>query len=149
MDKGKDKKIPSGKTGLPRIFRAFSFSWSGFKGMCGEDAFRQELALLAIGVAVLFVIGTPLPMKLVMLASLLAVLAAETLNTGIENLVDMVTSEYDERAKLIKDMGSLAVLLSFMAAILVWCAGLAMAPSLFPDNYGNTHPNSERTESGK
>ena len=149
MDDNGDKKIPSGKTGLPRIIRAFSFSWAGFKYMCGEDAFRQELLLAVVGGAALFFIQTPLPMKLAMFASLILILVVETLNTGMENLVDMVTTEYDERAKRVKDMGSLAVLLSFVVAGLIWGAGLAMMSPSSPADGGATSADSGLTETGK
>ena len=84
-----------------------------------------------------------------MLASLILILVVETLNTGMENLVDMVTTEYDERAKRVKDMGSLAVLLSFVVAALVWGAGLAMVPPLSSADGGATPADSGLMEAGK
>jgi len=95
--------------------------------MMAEAAFRQEAALAAAGGVALFFIDAPIPMRLAMLAALLLILIVETLNTGLEKLVDLVTSEYHEKAKMAKDMGSLAVLLSFIVAALVWAAGIHMA----------------------
>ena len=95
--------------------------------MMTEDAFRQEALLTVAGGVALFFLRIPVPMKLAMLASLFMILVVETLNTGIEYVVDLVTSEYHEKAKAAKDAGSLAVLLSFIAAGLIWAAGIYLA----------------------
>lgn len=47
------------------------------------------------------------------------VLTAEMFNSAIENIVDLVTEEYNERAKIIKDISSGAVLISSIGAALV------------------------------
>ena len=118
------KKIPGKLTGINRILRAFAFSRDGFFYMLKESAFRQEMLLTIVGGSALFFIDLPLQYKLLMFASLILILVIECLNTGLEVVIDMISPEYDIRAKAVKDIGSLAVLMSFLIAFIVWFAGL-------------------------
>jgi diacylglycerol kinase (ATP) len=92
--------------------------------MLKEPAFRQEFLLTLIAGTSLFFIQLPLNSKLIMLASLILILIVESLNTGMEIIIDMISPQFDIRAKAGKDIGSLAVLMSFVIAILVWFAYL-------------------------
>lgn len=51
--------------------------------------------------------------------SIAIVITAEIFNSAIENIVDLITEEYNERAKIIKDISSGAVLISSIGATLV------------------------------
>jgi diacylglycerol kinase (ATP) len=55
-----------------------------------------------------------------MIASVLLVLIAELLNSGIEAVTDRVSLEDHVLAKQAKDMGSAAVLLSLISVPVVW-----------------------------
>ena len=48
-----------------------------------------------------------------------AVLAAETINTTIENLVDMYTKEYNEKARVVKDTAAGTVLILAITAAII------------------------------
>ncbi len=54
---------------------------------------------------------------LVMMFAITLVIVAEMVNTAIEAVVDMVTENYDPRAKLVKDVAAGAVLLAAMNAV--------------------------------
>ena len=57
------------------------------------------------------------------------VIMAEIINTAIEKLVDMVSPQYSEMAKKVKDMSAAAVL---VAAITALCVGVFIfVPKLF------------------
>ncbi|NMA64949.1 MAG: diacylglycerol kinase family protein [Clostridiaceae bacterium] len=47
------------------------------------------------------------------------VLVSELLNTAIEKLTDMVTTEYSEQARKVKDIGAAAVLISAVISVIV------------------------------
>ena len=47
------------------------------------------------------------------------VLAAEVINTTIENLVDMYTKDYNERAKVVKDTAAGTVLILAITAVII------------------------------
>ena len=48
------------------------------------------------------------------------VLVVELLNSAIESVVDIASSEYHVLAKRAKDLGSAAVLLSIVLAVVLW-----------------------------
>jgi len=121
-NKEQNPQIPAKAVGVHRILRAFLFSRDGFLYMLKEAAFRQEVLLTIVAGTSLFFINLPLHLKLVMFASLILVLIVEALNTGMEVIIDMISPEFDLRAKAVKDAGSLAVLMSFIIAALVWGA---------------------------
>jgi diacylglycerol kinase len=57
-----------------------------------------------------------------------AVLVGETINTAIEALVDLVSPDYHEQAKIAKDVSAGAVLILSVAAVVVGL--LLLAPPL-------------------
>ena len=124
MSKKGELNIPEKITGIRRILRAFIFSRDGFIHMLKEDAFRQELLLTVVAGTALIFLDISIIMKLFMFVSLILILIVEILNTGMEALADMITLDFDLRVKAVKDMGSLAVLVSFIFAGIVWGVGI-------------------------
>ena len=60
---------------------------------------------------------------LILVLTIFFVLVSEFMNTAIENLCDLYTTEYNEKIKIIKDVGAGAVTLSAIASI---CVGVIM-----------------------
>jgi diacylglycerol kinase (ATP) len=108
-------------TGARRLVLAFLNSWKGFRGAFeAEAAFRQEVALAIVLIPLGFWLGdTPIE-KALLVGSVLFVLIVELLNTGIETVVDRIGLERHALSGLAKDVGSAAVLLSFVVLLLVW-----------------------------
>lgn len=104
--------------------QSFSTAWTGIR-----ESFQEERNVRIHGVAILAVVilGLWLGIDAVRWAILAlacgAVLATELLNTALERLTDMVTSELCEEARQVKDMAAGAV---FVAAIFAALAGLAV-----------------------
>ena len=110
-----------GKTGLKRLINAFGYSIEGFKSAFkNEDAFRQELILAIILIPTGILIGENGFQKALLVSSILAVLIVELLNSGIEATVDRISLEKNSLAKRAKDIGSAAVFLTIVNAILTW-----------------------------
>lgn len=110
-----------GKTGLKRLINAFGYSIEGFKSAFkNEDAFRQELILAIILIPTGILIGENSFQKALLVSSILAVLIVELLNSGIEATVDRISLEKNSLAKRAKDIGSAAVFLTIINAILTW-----------------------------
>ena len=102
---------------MDRLLRATLNTWNGLLAAASsEEAFRQELVVLALAVPLAFFIGTANWKPLTLIAVLLGVLVVELLNTAIEKLSDFVAPARDERIGRIKDMGSAAVGLAIIAA---------------------------------
>ncbi len=106
---------------MERIWRAAINSWNGLVAVTrSEAAFRQELALLVVGVPLAFFLTADVGERFVLVGVIVFTLIVELLNTAIEKLSDRVTRDHDPAIKRIKDMGSAAVGLSLLATGAVW-----------------------------
>ena len=109
-----------------RLFRAVINSCRGFHAAVrSEEAFRQELVVLAVAVPAAFLIAQESWKRLALIGSLLLLLVIELLNTAIEKLADRVSRENDIHIGKIKDMSSAAVGLTILLAALVWFLAFA------------------------
>jgi diacylglycerol kinase (ATP) len=114
-----------GKTGLRRLWNALFYSFDGLAAaLRHEDAFRQELVLACVLVPTALYLPVGVAMKCMMIASVLAVLVVELLNSGIEAVTDRISLEDHALAKRAKDLGSAAVMLSIANVIIVWALAL-------------------------
>ncbi len=106
---------------MERIWRATINSWNGLVAVTrSEAAFRQELALLVVGVPLAFFLTADVGERFALVGVIVFTLIVELLNTAIEKLSDRVTHDHDPAIKRIKDMGSAAVGLSLLATGAVW-----------------------------
>lgn len=108
-------------TGLTRVIRAFGYSYQGFRHAWREEAaFRQE-AFLAAGVIPLgLYLGRSGVERTLLVCPMLFILVIEILNSAVEAVVDRSGTERHPLAGMAKDMGSAAVLLSFVILGTVW-----------------------------
>lgn len=116
-----EKQTPAQHTGLRRILHAFVYSYQGFKACyhC-EAAFRQELALLAVAVPVAFIVDVSKAERAILIISVFIIIIVELLNSAIEACVDRIGKEHHPLSGQAKDIGSAAVLTSFIVAVLCW-----------------------------
>jgi len=111
----------SGNTGLTRLFKAAQYSWQGIRACYKhEEAFRQEVWVLAVAVPLALGLGDSGLEKALMIASILLVIIVELLNSAVEAVVDRTGREPHKLSGRAKDMGSAAVTLSIINALLVW-----------------------------
>lgn len=106
---------------MERLWRATINSWNGLIAVTrSEAAFRQELALLLLGVPLAFFLTSDIGRLFALIGVLVFLLIVELLNTAIEKLSDRVTRKDDPLIRRVKDMGSAAVGLSLLAAGAIW-----------------------------
>jgi diacylglycerol kinase (ATP) len=107
--------------GIKRLTNAMKFSWLGLKASYKhEEAFRQEVMLLAGAVPLAFWLGDSSLEKGLMISSVLLVLIVEILNSAIEAVVDRFGGEIHELSGRAKDMGSAAVSMALLNAVIIW-----------------------------
>jgi diacylglycerol kinase (ATP) len=107
--------------GISRILRAAGASWLGLTGAFREEAaFRQELALSIVVIPLGLWLGHTGVERALLIAPMLLVLVVELLNSAIEATVDRIGLERHVLAGLAKDIGSAAVLMSFLLLAAVW-----------------------------
>jgi diacylglycerol kinase (ATP) len=104
-----------------KFFKNSTYAFHGLLDIIkSERSFQIELFLFFPLLATLFFIdGTTLE-KLLLFLSLIAVLIAEAVNSAIERVVDLVTTDYHEMAKRAKDVGSTIVLLTIITSSTIW-----------------------------
>ena len=109
------------KAGPGRIRRALLYSCAGLgAAFRNETAFRQELAVAAVLVAVAVALPTTPVQLALLIGSMLLVLVVELLNSAIEAAVDRISFDDHALAKQAKDIGSAAVFVSMLGCAAVW-----------------------------
>ena len=118
----KDKPpVPENNKGLKRLYNAFFFSLQGFQAAFRtEEAFRQEIFLAVVTFPLALWLGETGIERALLFGSILLIIITELLNTGIERVVDRISFERHELSKEAKDIGSAAVLVSLINAVLIW-----------------------------
>jgi diacylglycerol kinase (ATP) len=113
------------KSGVKRIFSAFTYSMDGFKAAWqNEHSFRQELLVVVIGTVTALSMKISAFEKLMLVAVLVLVLVVELINSALEAVVDRISLEPHPLSKNAKDFGSAAVALSIGIALAAWAVVL-------------------------
>lgn len=107
--------------GITRVLRALAASGHGLAGAFREEAaFRQVLALAVTVIPLGLWLGHGGVERALLIAPMLLILIVELLNSAIEATVDRISFERHALAGLAKDIGSAAVLMSFVLLVAVW-----------------------------
>jgi diacylglycerol kinase (ATP) len=85
-----------------------------------ETAFKQEVILVLLLSVISLFLNINTVERILLIASLLLILLATTLNSAIEVIVDRIGLDLNELSGVAKDLGSAAVFISFAIAALVW-----------------------------
>lgn len=105
------------------FFKNTSYAIKGLLDLLkSETSFKIELIITIILLPVIIFIDTSLTNKVLMFITLMGMLLAETTNSAIERVVDLVTMEYDHMAGRAKDVGSAIVFLSIFIFVVSWSA---------------------------
>jgi diacylglycerol kinase (ATP) len=108
-------------TGITRLIRSFGYSFQGFRFAWREEAaFRQEIALSVLVIPAGIYLGRSGVERALLVVPMLLILVVEFLNSAVEAVVDRSGTERHPLAGMAKDMGSAAVLLSFVLLGTVW-----------------------------
>lgn len=124
MADGKPSLVPRGPVG---VLRALRWSLMGLSAAWRlESSFRLEVYLFVVLAPAGWLLGSTPVERALLIGSLLLVLSAELLNSGLEAVVDRWGPEFHEMAGRAKDMGSAAVFVLMINVVLCW--GLLLAP---------------------
>jgi diacylglycerol kinase (ATP) len=108
-----------------RFANTVTWSWQGFSAAWAtEKSLRQWAVANLLSVALAMALDLTTAERALVLALGLLVLAAELVNTAIEELADTVWPGPDPRAKKAKDCGSAAVAFVALAAGVAWAVVL-------------------------
>jgi diacylglycerol kinase (ATP) len=85
-----------------------------------EAAFRQEVWAALVLLPLAMWLGRTGVERTLLAGSVLFVMIVELLNTGIEVVVDRISHERHHLSGFAKDLGSSAVLLALLLAVITW-----------------------------
>ena len=108
-------------TGIKRFVRSWGYSFQGFRFAWREEsAFRQEVLLSVVVIPAGFYLGKTGVERALLVLPMLLILVVELLNSAVEAVVDRHGAERHPLAGMAKDMGSAAVMVSFILLATVW-----------------------------
>jgi len=106
---------------LKRLLKATGFSLMGLKAAWqSEAAFRLEVILFAVLAPTGIWLGHTGLERAALVGSLFIVLIAELLNCGLETAIERISGDLHPLSKKTKDVGSAAVFVSLVNAVVAW-----------------------------
>ncbi|MBM9538327.1 diacylglycerol kinase [Desulfobulbus alkaliphilus] len=107
--------------GLARLIRAITCSQAGLMAAWkNEEAFRQELLLALVLIPLGLWLGDSGVERALLVGSVVLVVLVELLNTAVEVVVNRIGTDHHQLSGLAKDLGSAAVFVALVHAVLVW-----------------------------
>ena len=115
---------------LPHLKKSFGYAFAGFRYALKRDQNLRVHFLAAILVIIASLSFHVNAFEMGILGvMILLVIVAEMLNTAIEKMVDLITTEHREDAKIAKDVASAMVLVTAFGSVIVGV--LVFAPHIF------------------
>lgn len=102
------------------LFQSFGFAWQGIQFAIQHN--RNVRIHFAIAIAVLllsFLLQITFFETALVLVMILLVICTEMINTVIEEMIDLLTKDYSQHAKVAKDVGAGMVLLTSLGAAVI------------------------------
>ena len=105
---------------IKRLRKSFGYAFKGIDDVIKHEPNMKIHVVVAILVVIMaFILKVNIIEWIILVLLIGSVLAAETINTTIENLVDMYTKEYDENAKIVKDTAAGTVLILAITSAII------------------------------
>lgn len=102
------------------FFEALKNSINGIVlAFISESNIKIDVVATIVVIIAAIIIKVTYVEMLILVLTIGLVLFAEMFNSAIENTVDLITEEYNEKAKIIKDISAGAVLITSIAAVII------------------------------
>jgi diacylglycerol kinase len=103
-----------------RFFKSFGYAINGFRFSLREQLnIKIQIAVAIMVVALAFYFDVSRIEWIVLLLCIALVLSLEMINTALEDMVDLVSPQYNPIAGKIKDIAAASVLLSSIIAAII------------------------------
>ncbi len=107
------------KKGIKRFLLSFKYSIQGLKiAYRDEQSMWIHLVITMLAIRAGFWLNISATEWLIVVILVVLVLGAELINTAIEAVVDLITSDYHELAKYAKDLASASVFIFSMLSLI-------------------------------
>ncbi|HVV68869.1 MAG TPA: diacylglycerol kinase [Gammaproteobacteria bacterium] len=112
---------------IKKIYRATIDSIAGLKAAFRfQLAFRLEVLFLCLGIILAPLLGKSLAQKFILISCLVLIIIIELINSAIETVVNRISLEHHELSGRAKDLGSAAVFVAVLNAIVIWGISMLM-----------------------
>lgn len=112
-----EQKIPYHKHPL---IKSFEYAAAGLRGiLIQERNFKIQLTVGVLAVILGFIFNLTLSEWLDLVIVITLVLIFELINTSIEEIVDLVSPEFQEKARIAKDVAAGTVLVASIGSVIV------------------------------
>lgn len=105
------------------FFRSLQHAWNG---LIHTVVHQRNMRMHLIAAVLVGQVGSGIPLglaeKVTMIFCVLLVLFAEMLNSALEQLVDLAIQQFDEKAKLTKDIAAAGVLVLAIGTVVIFAA---------------------------
>ena len=98
---------------------SFKAAFSGLKSAVFEKSFRMMAVITVLVIAAMLYYPTSRLEKVLLLAAILAVLVLELVNSTIERIMNIVSPEYSEQVRAVKELMAAIVLLASIGAAII------------------------------
>lgn len=108
------------KWSTKNFFESFNFALNGIKYVFSSQRniwIQTTFALISVALGFLFNISAN--EWIVLSLTIALVLFAEFINTAVETTIDLITEEYNQKAKIVKDVSAGAVLVTAFNSVIV------------------------------
>lgn len=117
------------------FYRSVMHAWHG---LIHSVMHQRNMRLHIISGLLVSLVGSGIPLglaeKVTLIFCVLLVLFAEMLNSALEQLVDLAIQQFDEKAKLTKDIAAAGVLVLAIGTVVIFSAVLAHNARTIVDN---------------
>ena len=108
------------KTKTKRLINSFKYAFEGIATSFKTEQNMKIHIIMAIIVVILGILFKITKIEwIACIFSIVIVIASELFNTAIETIVDMITEEKNEKAKIAKDVSAGAVLITAIGAAII------------------------------
>ena len=102
------------------FFSSLKNSLNGIKNAFGSERnLKIQIVIALIVIILTLILKIELVKAMFVYISIFFVIVSEIINTAIEKTVDLVTEEYNEKAKLAKDIAAGGVLISAINSVVI------------------------------
>lgn len=105
---------------LKKYVNKFRYAFAGlFHGICHDHSILLQCLIGTSVVIAFFFLELSKEEWMIVVLLIAVIIALEFLNSAIETIVDFISPEYNEKAKIIKDYAAAAVLVVSLAALVI------------------------------
>lgn len=102
-----------------KLIKNFGYAIEGIKAALQEQTFRIFCFIAFLVVALMFLLNVSFYEKLILILTITFLIALELINSRIEQIVDIFQPNYNQKAKIIKDITAGAVFLASLGAAII------------------------------